>query len=419
MHHFLHRATKSAIICLAAFLWLQPHQNLALPLHPHPPQDSLTQIRQSLTEYKPFLVRGQDDALIARRLKAIEAKIALPSNPSTLQFIYTYTSSYSYGRNSIKEVLSKASFYFPIFEEALERHGLPKELKYLAVVESELRPKARSYASAVGLWQFMPYTGRKFGLRQDVFVDERQDPYKSTEAACQYLKYLYNMFGDWHLAIGAYNCGEGRMLWAVRAAGGSKDFWVVSKHLPHQTRMYVPKFIATAYLLSYAPSHGMCPSQELATLPAAAIQVQQATSLSNLAEHLNIPLSQLQQLNPHLKKDYIPVQMKGYTLRIPANRFTFWQAYQALEAGQWEWQTPALGYTAAEEEPAPAQSFPLVHEVMRGETIEMIAQRYQVSKNALMLWNRLTSKNQVQEQSQLLIWIDTYPTEAQVEIAAN
>ena len=162
-------------------------------------------------------------------------------------------------REMSSRMLGLAELYFPTFEEYLDRHGIPLEMKYLAVVESALNPSARSRAGAVGLWQFMLPTGKIYGLKADSYIDERHDVYKSTEAACRYLKYLYRIYGDWELALAAYNCGPGNVNKAIRRAGGVKDYWKIYDYLPRETRGYVPAFIAVNYLFAHHAEHNIYP----------------------------------------------------------------------------------------------------------------------------------------------------------------
>lgn len=192
------------------------------------------------------------DQIIRERLQSIEKTIPLTFNPVTRGFIDYFTTK---NREYTKLMLQRKDYYFPLFESLLEKHGMPTELKYLAVVESGLHPRAVSRVGAAGLWQFMPYTGKSFNLNQDFYIDERLDIYKSTEAACLYLKQLYQMFGDWELAIASYNCGPGNVRKAIRKSGGKRNFWQAYRFLPKETRSYVPQFVALAYALNYPEEH--------------------------------------------------------------------------------------------------------------------------------------------------------------------
>nr|MCR5312624.1 lytic transglycosylase domain-containing protein [Bacteroidaceae bacterium] len=199
-----------------------------------------------------------DDSIIVSRLSRIPTTIEMPLNNVTRKFIDTYSNKM---KRSVSVMLGSSNFYMPIFEEALERYGLPLELKYLPVIESALRPAATSRVGAAGLWQFMITTGKKYGLRVNTLVDERRDPVKASDAAARYLRDLYGMFNDWGLAIAAYNCGEGNVQRAILRSGntGKTDYWSVYGRLPRETRGYVPAFIAANYIMNYYCEHGITP----------------------------------------------------------------------------------------------------------------------------------------------------------------
>ncbi|MBR2379360.1 MAG: lytic transglycosylase domain-containing protein, partial [Bacteroidaceae bacterium] len=195
------------------------------------------------------------DSIYRKRLSEMETSIDMPYNQVVRNCIDRYMRNHN---NSLGAMLGRSILYMPIFEQALEEAGLPLELKYLSVVESALRPSATSRVGAAGLWQFMPATGRMYNLHISTLVDERRDPYKSSVAAAQYLKDLYEMFGDWHLALAAYNCGPGRIARAINSTG-KKDFWDIYYTLPSETRMYVPLFIAANYAMTYYREHNVEP----------------------------------------------------------------------------------------------------------------------------------------------------------------
>ena len=201
-------------------------------------------------EYIPDATYSQ----MEHRLREINSTIPLNFNTRVKSFIDYFTIR---DRAYTKMVIRRSTYYFPIFEEILAKYNMPDELKYLAIVESGLNSTARSWAAAVGLWQFVYYTGRSYGLHADWYVDERMDPVKSTEAAARYIKSLYSMFGDWELALAAYNCGPGNVRKAIRRSGYKRKFWDIYRYLPRETRGYVPQFVAIAYAFNYTAEHNL------------------------------------------------------------------------------------------------------------------------------------------------------------------
>lgn len=254
-----------------------------------------------------------DDSVLVSRLSRIPTTIELPLNNVTREYIERYSGRL---KGSVAVMLGASNFYTPIFEEALERYGLPLELKYLPVVESALRPSAVSHAGAAGLWQFMITTGKRYGLEVNTLVDERRDPVKSSDAAARYLRDLYDMFGDWGLALAAYNCGENGIQKVILRAGekAKGDFWSVYDMLPRETRGYVPAFIAATYIMNFYCDHGIVPHD--CTLPAATdtVVVQHEVAFSQIASKCDITLDGLRALNPQFRKDIVPA---NYSLRMP------------------------------------------------------------------------------------------------------
>lgn len=259
-------------------------------------------------------VLSYDDSIIVNRLSRIPTIIEMPLNDVTRKFIDMYSNRM---RGSVAIMLGSSNFYMPIFEEALEKYGLPLELKYLPVIESALRPSATSRVGAAGLWQFMIATGKRYGLEVNTLVDERRDPVKSSDAAARYLKDLYAMFGDWGLAIAAYNCGEGNVQKALLRSGDVevKDFWSVYNKLPRETRGYVPAFIAANYIMTYYCDHGIVPME--ARLPAQSdtIIVTNDVQFKQISSVCNITVDELRALNPQYRHDIVPM---NYALRLPS-----------------------------------------------------------------------------------------------------
>jgi membrane-bound lytic murein transglycosylase D len=271
-------------------------------------------------------------------------------------------------------------------------------LCYLPVIESALNPQAHSRAGAAGLWQFMPSTGRLYGLEINSLVDERMDPIKSTEAACLFLKSLYNMFGDWTLALAAYNCGPGNVNKAIHRADGKKDFWSIYPFLPAETRGYVPIFIAAAYSINYADLHGICPEAIEMTENTDTIQTNVRQHLLQISEILGIELDELRRLNPQYAKDVIPGG-KTYSLCLPADRVTDYIDQQEV----------ILGYRADElinnrrAEIDLAQQTGLsggysvngvtYYKIKNGDTLGGIAKKFHCSVSQIKSWNGLKSDN--------------------------
>ncbi len=256
---------------------------------------------------------SHEDSIIISRLASIPTTIEMPLNNVTRNYIDVYSNRF---KSSVSVMLGAIDFYSPIFEEALEKYNLPLELKYLPVIESALRPTATSRVGAAGLWQFMPATGKRYGLEINTLVDERRDPIKSSEAAARYLRDLYDMFGDWGLAIAAYNCGERNIQKAIIRSGNQEDadYWTVYNSLPHETRGYVPAFIAANYIMKYYGEHGIVPRE--APLPAESDTVQVASDvrLDRIAAVCGLTLGELQALNPQYRRNIVPA---NYSLRLP------------------------------------------------------------------------------------------------------
>ena len=259
-------------------------------------------------------VLSYSDSVLVSRLSRIPTTIDLPLNDVTRKYIDTYSTRM---KNSVAIMLGSSNFYNPIFEEALERHGLPLELKYLPVIESGLRPTATSPVGAAGLWQFMLATGKRYGLEVNTLVDERRDPIKASEAAAQYLSRLYGMFGDWSLAIAAYNCGEGNVQKALIRSGNQDgaDFWSIYDRLPRETRGYVPAFIAATYIMNYYCEHGIVPHEASLPLESDTVVVQRDVKFSQIAAKCNITIDELRAINPQYRKDIVQAD---YVLRLPA-----------------------------------------------------------------------------------------------------
>lgn len=248
------------------------------------------------------------------RLARIPAVMEMPYNSVVQKFIDQYSGRL---RRSVSYMLGAGNFYIPIFEEALDYYGLPLELKYLPVIESALDPTAKSHAGAVGLWQFILATGKRYDLQVNSLVDERRDPIKSTWAAARYLRDLYQIYGDWSLVIAAYNCGPGNINKAIHRAGGAKDYWNIYPYLPKETRGYVPAFIAANYIMNYYCEHKICPMKAKIPIATDTVMIHRNVNIKQIAELCHIEEDAIRALNPQYRTDVIPGGVAPTTLRLP------------------------------------------------------------------------------------------------------
>lgn len=255
-----------------------------------------------------------DAETYTHRLSRLPNVIDMPYNNVVQKYIDLYSGRL---RGSVAVLLGASNFYNPIFEEALESYQIPLELKYLPVIESALNPTAVSRAGAVGLWQFMIGTGKQYGLEVTSLIDERRDPIKASYAAARYLRDLYDIFGDWTLAIASYNCGPNNILKAIKRAGGAKDYWTIYPFLPNETRGYVPAFIAANYIMNYYCDHNICPVNTRLPMGTDTIQVSRNVRMERIAELCSISEEELRALNPQYRTTLIPGDAHTCTLRMP------------------------------------------------------------------------------------------------------
>ncbi len=331
-------------------------------------------------ELPPVPEYTNPDSVYSERIAALNAQqtIQMAYNERVKVFIEVYTIK---KHKQLHVMLALAQYYFPIFEEALRKEGLPEELKYMAVIESALNPRAVSPAGAAGIWQFMYQTGRMCHLKINTKVDERLDPVKASSAAAIYLKELYNCFNDWTLAIAAYNCGPGNVNKAIRRAKGQTDFWKIYPYLPRETRGYVPAFIAAAYAVNYHEEHGQCPPRHYTPILTDTLHFSHDLDLRQVADGLHMPLQILKDLNPQYKINLIPHEGGSFCLRLPASMIgDFLENKEAILS-----DTTWKDYYPIWEEVV------ISHRVRRGETLSTIAKRYGVKVDDLMSWNKLRS----------------------------
>jgi membrane-bound lytic murein transglycosylase D len=326
------------------------------------------------------------DSVYIQRLSQLQNTIGLPYNETVRRCIELYVDR---RRDLVQNMLGAESFYFPIIEEALNKYGLPQELKYLAVIESALNPVALSRAGALGLWQFMFSTGRLYGLEMNNLFDDRRDPVKSTDAACRYLKNLYDMFGDWNLAIAAYNCGEGNVNRAISRAGGDTDYWSIYPYLPKETRTYVPLFIAANYVMNYYADHQITPAESSLPLATDTVTVNQLMHFDQISDILHIDKETLRALNPQYKRDIIPGNYQTQTLTLPAEQVSEFTDKENEIAGYRADEFFANGVNIRQSVESRRER--IIHRVTRGETVASIASRYGISARSIRIWNGLRS----------------------------
>lgn len=350
--------------------------------------------------------------VLKQRLKDLDARtpFKVEYNPSLESVIKHYLKN---RRGSLERLMGLSEYYFPMFEQELDRHNLPLELKYLAIVESALNPRAQSRVGATGLWQFMYPTGKMFGLDVSSYVDERSDPIMATEAACKYLKSLNASFNDWDLALAAYNSGPGNVSKAIRRSGGKTNYWNLRNYLPRETAGYVPAFLATMYIFEYAQEHGF--QKRPPRIPYIAtdtIRVKQQITLDQVAKLTNLDKEELEFLNPSYKLGIIPVvKDENYMLRLPLTAVgTFVTNEDAIYAFAQNEQEDA-------EKPMPElyeQPEKIRYRVKRGDYLGRIAERYGVGVSQIKSWNGMRG-NTLKAGQNLII----YPKKSAQDIASN
>lgn len=344
------------------------------------------------------------DSVYADRLNRLPSVISLPYNHIVRDCIDLYAER---KRDLVRYMLGMADFYFPIIEEVLDRHDLPIELKYLAVVESALNPVALSRVGASGLWQFMLPTGKSYGLEINSLIDERRDPKRATEAACSYFKDMYAIYGDWNLVMAAYNCGPGNVNKAIRRAGGKQDFWAIFRYLPRETRSYVPLFIAASYIMNYYCDHNLCPLQTSLPLATDTVMVNQALHLQQVSEVLQLDLATLRALNPQYRRDIIPGNTRPSALKLPAAAtYAFVGQEDTIYKHRMEEYLANIPIHNEEAQNSKATTRErITHVVLQGENLYTIANRYGVTAKDIRKWNGLGS-NRVAKGKRLKLYVD-------------
>lgn len=344
------------------------------------------------------------DSVYASRLASLPCIIPMPYNNVVRDCIDLYTER---RRNLVRYMLGMADYYFPIIEEVLDKHGLPIELKYLAVVESALNPVALSRVGACGLWQFMLPTGKQYGLTINSLVDDRRDPVKATEAACAYFKDMYAIYKDWSLVMASYNCGPGNVNKAIKRSGGKTNFWDIFPYLPKETRSYVPLFIAANYVMNYYCDHNLCPLETNLPLATDTIHVNKMLHLQQVSEVLQVDLEQLRALNPQYKRDIVPGNTGDAVLKLPASdTYAFVDKEDSIYQYRVEEFLPSYLVTiSGGSTSGVATREQVTHIVLKNENIYTIANRYGVTPQEIKKWNRLSS-NRLARGKRLKLYVD-------------
>ena len=325
-----------------------------------------------------------------QRLADMNSFITLPFNETVRNYIILYSEKMP---TKMSSMLALSQYYFPIFEEIFDRYGLPKELKYMAVIESAFNPVAVSRAGAKGMWQFMYNTAKMYGLTINSFVDERLDPVKSADAAARYMRDAYRIFGDWNLAISSYNCGSGNVNKAMRRSG-SREFWPVYNYLPRETRDYVPAFVGAMYAFTYYREHGLVPETDSMPVQVDTFHIRRMLHFQQVSALTGVSVEMLKKLNPQYVHDIVPGTAKEeYVLRLPyqyTSKFIENEdsvyAYNAKE-----YFSPATLQNIAVSGSASSQR--IAYKVKSGDYLGRIASRYHVTVKQIMEWNHLRNTN--------------------------
>ncbi|WP_430815838.1 transglycosylase SLT domain-containing protein [Carboxylicivirga sp. RSCT41] len=352
------------------------------------------------------------DSVYIKRIEAINSPMPYTYNSIVKGHIELYTIR---RRELVQNMLGLSEYYFPMFEQELDARQMPLELKYLPIIESALNPRAYSRVGASGLWQFMYYTGKQYGLTINSYVDERRDPYKSTVAAIDFLDDLYAIYKDWFLVIAAYNCGPGNVNKAIRRSGGHRDFWKIYYHLPRETRGYVPAFIAATYTFMYAKEHNLYANPNSLPLVTDTISIREPLHFKQVAEKLDVKVDYLRSLNPQYRKDLIPAGT-DYALRLAINDAS---DFAAIEDSIYAYKrdtyfvngksTVQPQYTAYSPD-TPKNKATVYYTVKSGDAVGLIADWYDVRTSDLRYWNNIR-RNMIRVGQKLRVYVPKDKTE--------
>lgn len=341
------------------------------------------------------------DTVIARRLHSLHTVIPMTYNNVVRSYIRMYLNRMS---SRMDVMLTLSEYYHPLFEESLARYGVPEELKYLPIVESAMNPQATSRVGAAGLWQFMYTTGKNYGMEVNSVIDERRDPYKSSDAAAHYIHDLHTIFGDWTLAIAAYNCGPGNINKAIARSGGKRSFWEIYNYLPRETRGYIPAFIAATYVMNFYPEHGLHPARVNIPLRTDTIMVERDMLFCYVSQYTGVSMEELRTLNPQYRADFIPGEGGSYPLCLPMNKMNdliswadtiFCHSEDSVGRRSVAPESESVSRPSAKSRDKKSYrddaSHSAYHKVRRGETLSSISRRYGTSVQRIKKLNGLKS----------------------------
>ncbi|MBE9468003.1 MAG: transglycosylase SLT domain-containing protein [Bacteroidetes bacterium] len=362
-----------------------------------------------VSEFNDSIIPEFADSVYIKRLSELPVFMNLSFNSVVRNYINLYTQR---KRDLVEVMLGLSQYYFPIFEQILDANGLPIELKYLPVIESALNPKAISRAGATGMWQFMYYTGKSYKLEINSIVDERRDPIKSTYAAVNYLKDLYNIYDDWVLAIAAYNCGAGNVNKAIRRSGGKRDYWEIYYHLPKETRGYVPAFIAATYVMNYYQEHNLSPRQIDLPIVTDTLIITEPLHFRQVADILKIPVRMIRDLNPQYRRDIIPAYSKSYSLTLPVQyttqfidlQDTIFAYKDSIFFDPNSVHKAPPKYKRYHPKAPSGNHAKLYYRVQSGDNLGFIASWYHVRTSDLRYWNRIR-RNFIKSGQRLVIYV--------------
>ncbi|WP_300433670.1 lytic transglycosylase domain-containing protein [Christiangramia sp.] len=362
-------------------------------------------------DYEEVVYKDLPTDTLKARLAKLNARTPfnVEYNPILESVIKSYLKR---NKQGMERLMALSSYYFPMFEQELDKYDIPLEIKYLAIVESALNPRAKSRVGATGLWQFMFTTGKMHGLDVSSYVDERMDPERATEAAAQYLASLYKVFGDWDLVLASYNSGPGNVSKAIRRSGGSTDYWHLRRFLPRETAGYVPAFLATLYLFEYADEHNFQPSKpDVVYFETDTIKVKQLLSFDQISKVTGVEKEMLQFLNPSYKLDIIPfVEDEQYSVRLPkpaTGKFVSNESaiYDFIENQMVEEKKALPKYVETEDR--------IRYKVRSGDYLGKIAEKYGVGISSIKRWNNMRGNT-----LRIGQYLTIYPRKP-VEVASN